>query len=93
MHPEDTDPSRAPQAPRGHHVLVANDLVIGGRPKRERKPKPNVKRAIKDVQAAGFDPKAVKITTDSITVEIGKGAEQTDSVLTLADWRGRRRVR
>jgi copper chaperone CopZ len=50
----------------------------------------DVTRALKGVRAAGHEPKAVKITPESITVEIGSAEiEQDDKIAPLEHWRRR----
>jgi hypothetical protein len=48
----------------------------------------DVTRALKGVRAAGHEPKAVKITPESITVEIGIAeGQQAENRTALEEWR------
>jgi hypothetical protein len=55
--------------------------------------KPNAKRLIKDVTAAGLDVKTVKTAPDgSVTVEVGK-APHAEDITPLEAWKAKRNVR
>jgi hypothetical protein len=51
----------------------------------------DVTKALKGVRAAGHEPKAVNITPECITVEIGVVVEpEVENLTALAQWRRRR---
>jgi hypothetical protein len=66
-------------------IAANKDLVIGHRPRRQRKP--SAKKIIKDVKSSGLDVRAVKIAPDgTITVEIGKADEQANGHAEINPW-------
>jgi len=53
----------------------------------------DVTKALKGVRAAGHEPKAIKITPESITIEIGIAEDQEPESLTaLEEWRRQQRA-
>jgi hypothetical protein len=73
----------------GHHELRALDLVIGGKPKCERKPHRKSVKALLDIAERRKLP--VKKLNPDGSVEIGEASEpeQPEELVALEKWKAR----